>query len=60
MHYNDPNQYLICRNCKVNKNISHYRFKHFTYKVCLYLNRYRLDHAKERFIEHVTKYDIEV
>ena len=60
MHYNDPNQYLKCRNCKVNKHISHYRFKHFTYRVCLYLKRDRLGHAKERFIEHVKKYDIEV
>ena len=26
-HYNDPDQYLACKKCNVNKHISHYRFK---------------------------------
>ena len=60
IHYNDPNQNLICRKCKVNKHISHYRFKLFTCRVCFYLIRYRFGQTKERFIEHVQKYNIEV
>ena len=58
--YNDPNQYLVCRNCKVNKDISNYRFKHYTFRLCLYLNRYRLGHNKERFSEHVKRCNVEV
>ena len=58
IHYNDPNQYLICRKCKVNKLLSHYRFKHFTCRLSLYLNRYRFGHTKERLKEHVKKYNI--
>ena len=60
IHYNDPNQYLISKKCKVNKHISHYRFQHYTCRICLYLNRYRFDHTKERFREHVKKFKIEV
>ena len=60
IHYSDPNQYLKCRKCKVNKHISHYRFKQFTCRLCLYLKRYRFGHDKERFIEHVKTYNIEV
>ena len=25
--YNDPNQYLTCRMCKINKHNSYYRYK---------------------------------
>ena len=57
-HYNDPNQYLTCNMCKVNKHISHYRFKHYTCRLCLYLFRYRFGNAKESFIEHANKYNV--
>ena len=30
IHFNDPNQYLLCRMCKVNKHITHFRFQHLT------------------------------
>ena len=53
-HYNDPDQYLTCHKCKVNKHISHYRFKNYTCRICLYLNRYRFGHTKE----HAKKYNI--
>ena len=46
--------------CKVNKHISHYRFKHYTCRICLYLNRYRFGHTKDRFIENIKKFNIEV
>ena len=57
-HHNDPNQYLVCRMCKVNKHISQYRFKHFYCRLCIYLHRYRYHHTKERFLEHAKKYNI--
>ena len=63
IHYNDPNQFLICRKCKVDEYISHYRFKHFICRVCLYLKKYRFGrfgHTKERLIEQVKKYNNEV
>ena len=59
IHYNYPNQNLICIKCKVNKDISHNRFKYFTSRICLYLNRYRFGHTKEKFIEYVQKYNNE-
>ena len=40
IYYNDPNQYLISRKCKVNKHISHYEFKHFLCRLCLYLKKF--------------------
>ena len=55
IHYNDPNQYLFCKKCKINKHISDYRFKPYTCRICLYLNRYRFGHTKERLREHVKK-----
>ena len=57
-HHNDPNQYLVCRMCKINKHISQYRFKHFYCRLCIYLHRYRFHHTKERFLEHAKKYNI--
>ena len=33
-HYNNPNQYLTCRKCKLYKHISKYRFKQFYYRLC--------------------------
>ena len=54
----NPDQYLTCHECKVNKHISHYRFKHYTCRMCLYLNRYRFGHTKERFKEHAKKHNI--
>ena len=57
-HYNDSDQYLTCHKCKVNKHTSHYRFKHYTCRMCLYLNRYRFGHTKERFKERAEKYII--
>ena len=59
-HFNDPNQYLVCRKCKINKHVSYYRFKHYTCSLCLYLIRFRFGHTKERFIEYIRKYNIEV
>ena len=59
-HYNDPNQYLTCINCKVNKHISECRFKHYTSRICLYLNRYRFGRTKERFREYARKFNLEV
>ena len=41
--YNNPNQYLTCRKCKVYKHISQYRFKQFYRRLC----------NKERFRKHV-------
>ena len=60
IHCNDPNQYLICKKCKVNNYISHCRFKHYICRICLYLNRYRFGHTKERFREHAKKFNIKV
>ena len=60
IHYNDPNQYLVCRKCKVSKYISQFRFKDSICRLCLNLSRYRFDHTRERFIEHVKKYNIEI
>ena len=57
-HYNDPNQYLTFNKCKVNIDFSQYRFKHYTCRICLYLNRYRFGRTKERFREHVKKINI--
>ena len=57
-HYNDPDQYLVCKKCNVNKHIAHYRFKHYTFRICLYLNRYRFGLTKEKFKEHAKKYNI--
>ena len=46
------------KKCNVNKHISHYRFKHYTCRICLYLNRYRFGHTKERYKEHAKKNNI--
>ena len=51
-HFNDPNQLLVCRMCKVNKHISYFRFKHHTCRLCSHLNRFSFRHTKERFLEH--------
>ena len=59
VHLNNPNQYLVCRMCQVNKHISQYRFKHFYCRLCIYLRRYRFHHTKEGFLEHAKKYNIE-
>ena len=56
--FHDPNQYLVCRMCKVNKNITHFRFKHFTCRLCIYLSRYRLTLTKKKFIECAKKCNI--
>ena len=53
MHYNDPNQYLTCRMCKINKLVSYYVFKCFRCRLCIDLHRYRFGHTKERFRENV-------
>ena len=60
VHFNNPNQYLVCRMCKVNKDITQYRFKHFYCRLCIYLHGYRVHHTKERFLEHAKKNNIEV
>ena len=57
-HYNDPNQYLTCRMCKINKHISYYRFKCLKCRLCISLHRYRFGHTEERYREHVKKYNI--
>ena len=59
-HFNDPNQYSVCRMCKVNKHITHFRFKHFTCKLCIYLSRYRFARTKERFVDYAKKYNNQV
>ena len=41
VHFNNPNQYLVCRMCKVNKNITHYRCKLFYCWLFINLQRYR-------------------
>ena len=51
-------QYLTCHKYKVNKHISHYRFKLYTCRICLYLNRHRFGLTKERFKEQAKKYNI--
>ena len=48
-HFNNSDQYLTCRECKVYKHISQYRFKQFFYRLCTYLHKY----PKERFRKHV-------
>ena len=57
-HYNDPNQYLTCRMCKIIKHISYYRFKCFRCRLCIHLYRYRFGHNKKRFREIKKKYNI--
>ena len=59
IHFNDPNQYLLCRMCKVNKHIT-FRFKNFSCRLCVYVGRYRFHHTKERLLEHAINYNIEV
>ena len=59
-HFNDPYRYLVCRKCKVTKHIPHYKFKHFTCRLCIYLNRFRFRQTKERFIEYARKCNIDV
>ena len=59
VHFNDPNQYLVCRKCKVTKHISYIRFKHYTCGISLYLNRIRFGNTKGRFIEYPSKYYFE-
>ena len=46
IHFNDPNQNLLCKKCQVKKHIPHYGFKHFTCRLCLYHNRYRFGCTK--------------
>ena len=48
-HFNNPDQYLLCRKCKEYKHISQYRFKQFYCWLCTYLHKY----TKERFRKHV-------
>ena len=48
-HFNNPDQYLTCRKCKVYKHISQYRFKQFYCRLCTYLHKY----TKERFRKHL-------
>ena len=60
VHFNDPNQYLVCRMRKVKKHIIHFIFTHFTCNLCVYLSKYRFTRTKERFIEYARKYNIEV
>ena len=56
-HNNDSNQYLKSRMCKINKHISYKIFKRFRCRICIHLHRYRFGHSKERFREHVKKYN---
>ena len=60
IHFNDPNQYLVCRMCKLNKYITHMRFKLFTCRSCVYLSRYRFTRTKERFVEFAKKYNMKL
>ena len=57
-HYNNPDQYLACNMCKVYKHISFFRFRNGRCKLCIYLNRYRFTHTKDRFKEYPEKFNI--
>ena len=35
-HFNNPDQYLTCRQCKVYKYVSQFRFKKFCCRLCTY------------------------
>ena len=59
-HYDNPDQYLECNVCKVSKHISFFRFTNGRCRLCIYLQRYRYKHAKDRFKEYAEKFDIEV
>ena len=59
-HFNDPYRNLVCRKCKVIKQISYFKFNHYTCRLCLYLNRFRFRQIKERFIEYARKHNFEV
>ena len=59
-HYANPNQYLECNLCKVCKHISFFRFRNGRCRLCIYLNRYRYTHNKDRFKEYAEKFNIEV
>ena len=61
MHINfkDPNQNLVFRMRKANKQITHFRFKNFTCRLCVYLSRYSFTRTKEKFAEYAMKYNID-
>ena len=59
-HYDNPDQYLACNMCKVYKHISFCRFRNGRCKLCIYLNRYRFTHTKDRFKEYAEKFNIKV
>ena len=58
-HYSDPYQYLACSLCNVFKHISFYRFRNKKCRLCIYLLRYRYDHTRNQFREHVYKFNIQ-
>ena len=41
-HYNNPNQYLTCRNCILYKHISQFGFKQFYCRLCTYLHKHTM------------------
>ena len=46
--------------CKLNKNISHLRFKNFKCRLCTHPHRYRFSHTKNQFKESAEKNNIKV
>ena len=59
-HYVNPDQYLECNMCKVYKHISFFRFRNGRCRLCIYLNRYRYTHTKDRFGEYVKRFNTKV
>ena len=50
VHFNNPDQYLTYRKCKVYKHTSQYIFKQFYCRLCTYRHKYN----KERFLKKCT------
>ena len=59
-YYVNPDQYLECNMCNVHKHFSLFRFRNGRCRLCIYLNRYRYTHTKDRFKEYAEKFIIEI
>ena len=57
--YNNPDLYKTCSLCKIYKHIFYFRFKEEKCRLCIYLQRFRFHHTKDKFKEHVLKYNID-
>ena len=56
--YNNPDQCLACSMCKVYKHIPFFRFRNGICRLCIYLDRYRYTHTKDRFKEYAERFYI--